>query len=141
MELFDLDGNRETHENLAAFGQAPARSLALKFADETEDGRWVVDADDLLLLRLADAPLSYTAIGLATIAEEEQVLDAIDIVRDAVQGWQAHYTGPHATDIARLFGTSVLPLGLAASCDAPAVLAAINANHPGVLVTLGGEVR
>lgn len=48
--------------------------------------------------------------------------------------WEAAYYGPHALQVAGLFGGHVLPTGFRASTDAVDVLKAIKASNPGVLV-------
>ena len=69
MELFKANGDREAElSNLESFGDPPVDALALKFADDIEDGYWVTDEDDLRRLRKADAPLSFTQAGLRAIS-------------------------------------------------------------------------
>lgn len=88
IRLYNASGKIENH-NLAEFPVVPADALAIKFADEVEDGRWITDEDELRQLRREDAPLSYTEAGLAVIGgeiEEHVTYDYRNISPDG-QGW------------------------------------------------------
>ena len=67
IRLYNASGKVEHHSNLAEFPEQPADALALKFNDEIEEARWVVEESDMRKLRLEDAPLSYTLAGLAAL--------------------------------------------------------------------------
>ena len=58
MKLFFANG-RPVAQDLTPFGPAPEGAIALKFADEVDDARWITDADELRRLESEDAPLAY----------------------------------------------------------------------------------
>jgi hypothetical protein len=67
MTLYNVLGHIENHSNLTEFWPEPVFALALKFADDIEDGYWVTEVDDLRRLQSQDAPLSYTFAGLSLL--------------------------------------------------------------------------
>lgn len=71
LTLTSKNGNTETVDT-AVFGEMPEGALALKYADDTEDARWITDADELEQLRREDAPLS-----LVPLPSAQPIIDAI----------------------------------------------------------------
>jgi len=72
LRLYNSSGEIEHHSNLAEFDSPPANALALKFTDALADGRWITEGGDLRRLRTEDAPLVYTAAGLAALGIDAQ---------------------------------------------------------------------
>ena len=50
--------------------------------------------------------------------------------------WMAAYSGPHADEVRRLFGTTTLPSSFRATATGSRVLARIRELNPGVIVTV-----
>ncbi len=65
-------------------------------------------------------------------------LDVIRLYRTE-QGWMACWQGPHAYEVAQLFGTNTLPTGFTAGAEASIVLAEIARLNPDVVVLLAAE--
>lgn len=60
-------------------------------------------------------------------------MDIDGIVIKCVNGnWVARYTGPHAVEIKRLFGTDTLPTPFTSHTSKQAVLAVLRDKNPGV---------
>lgn len=63
-------------------------------------------------------------------------LDVIRLRRTEERGWEALWQGPHANEVAELFGTTTLPTGFTEKAEAGAVLKEISRLNPGVVVML-----
>lgn len=50
------------------------------------------------------------------------------------QGWLATFTGPHASEVAELFGDCTLPTPFTASAPLAAVIAEVSKKNPGTVV-------
>jgi hypothetical protein len=50
------------------------------------------------------------------------------------RSWMVTYSGPHATEVRRLFGTDTLPTSRTASADKKEVVEILRALNPGVEV-------
>ena len=62
-------------------------------------------------------------------------LDVIKLRRTA-QGWVALWQGPHAIEVARVLGTTVVPTAFTAQAEPGLVLRAIAQLNPDALVVL-----
>lgn len=71
LTLTNKNGNIETIDT-AVFGKMPKNALALKYADEVDGARWIMDADELDQLRREDAPLAFV-----TLPSAKPIIDAI----------------------------------------------------------------
>ncbi len=71
MNFYNVNGKTETHSNIEylieSLGEMPADLLAIKFSDPVSDEEWITDEDSLRAMRRVDAPLFYTAAGLAAL--------------------------------------------------------------------------
>jgi hypothetical protein len=69
MTFYNANGKTETHSNIEylidSLGEIPADLLAIKFSDPVSEEEWIADESRLREMRRLDAPLSYTAAGLA----------------------------------------------------------------------------
>lgn len=57
------------------------------------------------------------------------------------QGWMTNWKGPHAAEVRRLFGTTILPTGFTDKAEPAEVLKAIIELNPGVEVFVGSDRR
>jgi len=65
-------------------------------------------------------------------------MDDLDVIRlrRTAQGWVALWQGPHAVEVARVLGTTVVPTAFTAQAEAGLVLAEIARLNPDVVVLL-----
>ena len=59
--------------------------------------------------------------------------NAIQII-ESPRGWVAKFVGPHAAEVSKLFGTSIIPTAFGSSAPRSVVLAGVQKLNPNALV-------
>jgi len=83
--------------------------------------------------REAERARNIASIGSGTPAPP--VKNSIELVLRPI-GWVAYFSGPHATEVQALFGSSSIPTAFGPNVSTDAVVASITALNPGTIVTV-----
>lgn len=69
--FYSQDGKIQTHSNIEylidSLGEIPSDLLAIKFSDPVSGEEWITEESELRSMLRQDAPLSFTAAGLAVL--------------------------------------------------------------------------